>query len=429
MNQQQMGAMQAAGITGWFPDPWAPGWRWRSRGSWTPYRVYREQVPRLPPWVSIPILVVLPFSVWETGSLIMWAPGPALLIIPPLAIVLLVFRWLDTIAPEPRQGRMHALLWGFVIAGSVSGVVNTEIDEAFGMFAALVVSAPLIEELTKGLLLLWAVRRAEIDGPVDGAVYAAWSAAGFAASENLFYFTDAAWEGLLVEEFIGRGLYMPLAHPMFTIVIGLAVGRAVRNGTSVGVAFGLALIPAVASHSLWNYGVVLSEEGALEQSGAISILFVGLFIGWGVALAAIRRSHAASFAAGAQRLKLAVSLFPSASLTPEDLDGLARPEGRRERRRALPRASRRRFDDGIVLFSRALLRSRAGDAVAPVEFQVLLDHLSGESNPLAPVSGVTYPPPMVRPAPSVAAEQSAWWQPNAAIPQQDPPSGSTPWWD
>jgi protease PrsW len=429
VGQQRATPLQPTGDTGWFPDPWAPGWRWRSRGSWTPYRVYREAIPQLPPWLSIPILIILPFSVWEKGSLIIWAPGAALLIIPPMAIVLIVFRWIDTIAPEPRQGRLHALLWGFVIAGFVSGFVNSATEEAFGTFAALVVSAPLIEELTKGSLLLWAVRRAEIDGPVDGAVYAAWSAAGFAASENLYYFTDAAWEGGLVEEFIGRGLYMPLAHPMFTIVIGLAVGRAVRYGTNVGVAFGLSLIPAAAAHSLWNYGVVLGEEGAFDQAGAISLLFVLIFVGWGIALAAIRRSHAASFAAGAERLKLAVGLFPSASLRPEDLDGLAQPEGRRARRRMLSGASRRRFDDGIVLFARALLRSRADDAVAPVEFQVLLDHLSGGSIPSAPVGGVIYPPPSARPGPSVAAEQSSWWQPRSTDPPQDPSSGPTPWWD
>ncbi len=421
--------MQPTGVTGWFPDPWAPGWRWRSRGNWTPYRVYREAIPRIPPWLSIPILIVLPFSVWETGSLIIWAPAAALLIIPPMVIVLLVFRWIDTIAPEPRQGRLHALLWGFVIAGFISGLANSATEEAFGTVAALVVSAPLIEELTKGSLLLWAVRRAEIDGPVDGAVYAAWSAAGFAASENLYYFTDAAWEGWLVEEFIGRGLYMPLAHPMFTIVIGLAVGRAVRNGTSVGVAFGLSLIPAAAGHSLWNYGVALSEEGAVEEAGAISLFFVLLFACWVIALVVIRRSHAKSFAAGVERLKIAVRLFPSASLRPDDLDGLARLEGRRARRRTLSRASRRRFDDGIVLFARALLRSRADDAVAPVEFQVLLDHLSVGSTPSAPKSGVIYPPPFPRHAPAVAAEQSAWWQPPPADPQQDPPNGSARWWD
>lgn len=429
MSQQPSVTVQPSGVTGWFPDPWAPGWRWRSRGSWTPYRVYRDAIPRVPPWLSVPILIVLPFSAWETGSLIIWAPGAALLILPPMAIVILVFRWIDTIAPEPRQGRIHALLWGFVIAGFVSGVVNGATEEAFGTFAALVVSAPLIEELTKGSLLLWAIRRAEIDGPVDGAVYAAWSAAGFAASENLYYFTDAAWEGWLVEEFIGRGLYMPLAHPMFTIVIGLVVGRAVRNGTNVGVAFGISLIPAVAAHSLWNYGVVLSEEGAFEQAGAISLLFVLLFIGWGVALAAIRRSHAASFAAGSDRLKLALRLFPSGRLRPEDLDGLARPEGRRVLRRTLSGTSRRRFNDGVVLYARALLRSRADDAVAPVEFQVLLDHLAAGSMPSTSAGGVMYPPPSAHPARSVAAEQSTWWRSNPADPQPDQSSEQTRWWD
>lgn len=415
-------------VTGWSPDPWAPGWRWRSRGSWTPYRVYRDVTPRLPPWLSVPVLVVLPFSAWETGSFVSWAPGAALLVVPPMLMVLLVFRWIDTIAPEPRQGRLHALLWGFVISGYVSGVVNMSVEDAYGTFAALVVSAPLIEEFTKGALLLWAVRRAELDGPVDGAVYAAWSAAGFAASENLFYFTDAAVEGVLVDEFISRGLFMPLAHPMFTIVIGLAVGRAVRDGTSIGVAFTLGLVPAVAAHSLWNYSVVLNEAGATEQAGTISLLFVLLFIGWGITLAAMRRSHAASFAAAADRLIVALRLFPSAGLRAEELEALARPDARRSLRRTLPASDRRRFDDGVVLYARALLRSRADDAVAPVEFQVLLDHLSSRS--VLPISGSGYPPPStMRSLTGVDAEQVAWWEPNPPGPRTAPPDESMKWWD
>ena len=418
----------AAKTTGWLPDPWAPGWRWRSRGSWTPYRIYREERPRLPPWLSVPVLVLLPVSAWETLSLTSWAPGAALLIIPPLVIVLVVFRWIDTVAPEPRQGRLHALIWGFVIAGSVSGLVNNAVAMNFGTFAASVLSAPLIEEVTKGALVLWAVRRSEIDGPVDGAIYAAWSAAGFAASENLYYFVDAAWEGWLVDEFISRGLFMPLAHPMFTIIVGIAVGRAVRNGTSTGIAFGFALVPAIAAHSLWNYGVVLGEEGMFEQAGAISALFLVLFLVWALTLTGIRKAHAKSFEAGADRLKLATKLLPSANLTAAELDGLADPAGRRARRRALPSAARRRFDDGIILYSRAMLRSRSDDAIAPIEFQVFLDHLS--STPGRSVAArKLYPPPQApRQSQALAAETTAWWSTEQTGPGQGGQQRLAQWW-
>ena len=57
--------------------------------------------------------------------------------------------------------------------------------------------APLVEEVAKGLgvLLIYAFSRAHFDGPVDGLVYAATVAAGFAFTENILYFGVALVEG------------------------------------------------------------------------------------------------------------------------------------------------------------------------------------------------------------------------------------------
>lgn len=397
--------------TGWLADPWAPGWRWRSGDAWTPYRVYQADRPKLPPWLSVPVLIAAPFSLWESVRLLTWYPGAAALILLPLAVVLMVFRWLDAISPEPREGRIHALLWGFVIAGSISGLVNSSVEASLGVFAALVLSAPIIEEVTKGALLLWAVRRAEIDGPVDGAIYAAWSAAGFAASENLYYFTFAASEGWLVEEFIGRGIFMPLAHPMFTIPIGLLVGAAVRRGWSPTLAYFMGLIPAIGGHSLWNYGVYLGEQGDLAASGALSTLFVALFLGWVLAIAAIRRVHTQTVEHSADLLAVATRLFPTrAAAIGGHLRAFATPSMRRRFRRSMPRHVRRRFDAGVVLYSRAMLRSRADDPIAPVEFQVFLDHLTATVG--SPAPRVFAPPEPNRPPATLAAETppSDWWR-------------------
>lgn len=397
--------------TGWFVDPWAPGWRWRSGGAWTPYRIYREDRPKLPPWISAPVLIVAPFALWESVELLIWYPGAAALILVPLTLVLLVFRWLDSTSPEPREGRIHALLWGFVISGFIAGLVNSSVESSYGILAALVLSAPIVEEVTKGALLLMAVRRAEIDGPVDGAIYAAWSAAGFAASENLFYFTMAASEGWLAEEFIARGIFMPLAHPMFTIPIGLLVGAAVRRGRNPTPAYLVGLIPAIGAHSLWNYGVFLGEEGDLAASEALSTLFVVLFLGWIVAITAIKRAHAQAMERSADLLAVATRLFPTrAAAIGGHLQAYATPAMRRRFRRSMPRHVRRRFDAGVVLYSRAMLRSRADDPIAPVEFQVFLDHLTAAVESPAPRAFA--PPEPTRPPATLAAERppSDWWR-------------------
>ncbi len=427
MSSSNVSPSAAGAGTGWFADPWAPGWRWRSGGAWTPYRIYRADRPKLPPWISVPVLLVAPFSLWESVELLIWYPGAAALILIPLTLVLLVFRWLDSTSPEPREGRVHALLWGFIISGFISGLVNSWVESSYGILAALVLSAPIVEEVTKGALLLFAVRRAEIDGPVDGAIYAAWSAAGFAASENLYYFTMAASEGWLVGEFIARGIFMPLAHPMFTIPIGLLVGAAVRRGRSPIPAYLVGLIPAIGAHSLWNYGVFLGEQGDLAASEALSTLFVVLFLGWIVAITAIKRAHSQAMERSAGLLAAATRLFPTRSaVLGGQLQAYSVPSERRRFRRSMSRPERRRFDAGVVLYSRAMLRSRADDPIAPVEFQVFLDHLTASVGP--PVQPAFAPPQPARPPVSLAneAQPTDWWQASGS-PHKSPKASN--WWE
>jgi RsiW-degrading membrane proteinase PrsW (M82 family) len=192
-----------------------------------------------------------------------------LLALLPLAVVLLAVRWIDRWDPEPRPALIFALLWGGGISVVTALVfdlgVQITIAASSGAlagsdFASAVIQAPIVEEVTKGfgvLVLFWVMRR-HFDGPLDGVVYAATIAAGFAFSENIQYFglalTDGGAHDLGIT-FLLRGVFSPFAHVTFTICTGLALGLAARRGAFKSGAFGfflLGLVPAIGLHALWN---------------------------------------------------------------------------------------------------------------------------------------------------------------------------------
>ena len=118
----------------------------------------------------------------------------------PLAIVFFGVRWVDRWEPEPRVAVVFAFLWGAGVSVAVALIVGTAVqiiqqasgglDAQTADFLGSVVQAPLVEEGGKGLgllILFWAARK-HFDGPVDGLVYAAWIAGGFAFTENILYF-------------------------------------------------------------------------------------------------------------------------------------------------------------------------------------------------------------------------------------------------
>ena len=186
----------------------------------------------------------------------------------PLTIVFWGIRWIDRWEPEPRGALVFAFLWGAGVSVLIALIVDAEIQNViaaaglgeFGVeFFGAAIQAPIVEEFGKGLgvlLLFFAVRR-HFDGPVDGIVYSAWVAGGFAFTENILYFGSELMSsngGGTVEVFFIRGIMSPFAHVMFTAFIGAAIGYAAqRPGWIRGiVAFIIGLIPAVLLHAFWN---------------------------------------------------------------------------------------------------------------------------------------------------------------------------------
>jgi protease PrsW len=264
----------------------------------------------------------------------------------PLAIVFLGARWVDRWEPEPRLAILFAFLWGAVMSVIIALVVGSAVDPVISAFAGsdfayefigAAIQAPIVEETAKGLgvlILFWAARR-HFDGPVDGVVYAAWVAGGFAFTENILYFGSQLIEGGGVFEiFLIRGLMSPFAHVMFTAATGLALGYAARRTGAFGAIgfFILGLIPAVLLHALWNGSLFFVSD----FFGYYAIVQFPLFVMAVLLVMWLRR----------QESKLTydrLSEYASAGwFHPDEVAALATPNGRRQAKAWAARSGRAR---------------------------------------------------------------------------------------
>src|SRR5512147_58454 len=164
----------------------------------------------------------------------------------PMFLFAAFINWLDRYEKEPKLLLGAAFLWGVVIAGGGAYILNTAFgigiyaltgSEGAAEFGTTSIVAPIIEEGLKGLavLIVFLLFRKEFDSILDGIVYAAITAMGFAAVENVLYiyrngFLESGWEGLWTLVFI-RVFLVGWMHPFFTSFtgIGLAISRLNRN--------------------------------------------------------------------------------------------------------------------------------------------------------------------------------------------------------
>ncbi len=112
----------------------------------------------------------------------------------------------------------------------------------------------LIEELSKFFVFWWFIDRkhVEFDEPIDGVVYAAAAALGFATIENWYFmieFDEAVWS---------RAITLPFNHALFSTFWGVAAGLAYyeKRGPRLLIK-GLCL--AIVFHGLYDY-ILFSDE-------------------------------------------------------------------------------------------------------------------------------------------------------------------------
>ncbi|WP_018683832.1 PrsW family intramembrane metalloprotease [Actinokineospora enzanensis] len=195
----------------------------------------------------------------------------------PVGPVVAAFLWVDRWEPEPARLLWLAFGWGACVAAITALLINNTAEavgdlllgKGNGDKISAIVSAPLFEEALKGAFVLGILLflRNEFDGVVDGIVYAGLVAAGFAFTENIYYFGRAFAEygfgnstspGVLAA-FILRGVLSPFTHPLFTAMTGIGIGIAARaNLKRTRIIAPLAgYLGAVVLHALWNGAATL----------------------------------------------------------------------------------------------------------------------------------------------------------------------------
>jgi protease PrsW len=223
----------------------------------------------------------------------------------PMILFVYVFYWLDRYEKEPIPLITTVFFWGVIIASGGAFIINTTMglgiylithsDFATDLTTGSLI-APIVEESLKGLavLIVFFIFHREFDSIVDGIIYAAIAALGFAATENTYYiytygYQDGGWSGLFALVFI-RVVLVGLQHPFYTAFtgIGLAVARLNRNilikliAPLVG--FSLAIFTHASHNTLATFlsslGLVGLGIGTLvDWSGWI---FMAAFFAWAI---------------------------------------------------------------------------------------------------------------------------------------------------
>jgi RsiW-degrading membrane proteinase PrsW (M82 family) len=197
--------------------------------------------------------------------------------------------WVDRFEPEPSWLLGLAFVWGAAIAVFFSLLFNVVNEGIFTMVAGAasastltaVLSAPFVEELTKGaaLLLLFLWKRDEFDNVTDGIVYATMVGLGFAMTENVQYYGRAVVQdgGGAAVVFFLRGVMGPFAHPLFTSMTGIGLGASRESDRRwvKWMAPPIGLGAAMLLHALWN----LSASFGLAFFAAYFLVMIPAFLG------------------------------------------------------------------------------------------------------------------------------------------------------
>lgn len=296
----------------------------------------------------------------------------------PVPLLAAAILWLDRYEPEPPRLLLYAFAWGATVACFAALILNSigevVIGSSLGAGAAEIyggsISAPVVEEIAKAAAI-WTIirrRRSELDGVLDGIVYAGMVGLGFAMTENVLYYGRGAVEDGVVgalATFVMRGVMSPFAHPVFTAATGIGLGLAARTRSPVlrRVAPVAGLGTAMGLHALWN--TAASTDAFL---GVYVLIMVPVF----AAILVIARLDRHRERRAVRRH---IPAYVEAGwLPPGAVDELASLQARRHARKAAKarggrQAARRVADAQLIATELAFLRDRRERGLADDRWQ------------------------------------------------------------
>ena len=215
----------------------------------------------------------------------------------PMFLYACLLYFLDRYEKEPLHLLTGVFLWGAVIAAGAAFLINTL--SSMGLYlitqsefaTQLTLStlvAPAVEETLKGLavLIVFLIFRSEFDSLLDGVIYGAITALGFAATENIWYihqlgFMENNWQGLLDLTLI-RVIWVGWQHPFYTSFIGLGFAISRRSTRKIWkwVTPIIGWLLAVSFHFAHNlFASLLSTQPGLTLTAIWDWLgYIGLFV-------------------------------------------------------------------------------------------------------------------------------------------------------
>ena len=183
----------------------------------------------------------------------------------PMTGFLWIVWMMDRYDREPIGLLFKNFLWGAIGAIFFGIVFSVVFSSALGTnnFGDAIFIAPIVEEIAKGVFLLYTATRREFDNITDGVVYGMAIGLGFGMTENFMYFLGASNVSEWVLLVVMRTIFSAVMHAMATGTFGAFVGftkfhiRILRWPLrSVG------LFLAMGMHFFWNYSVSVNDPGA-----------------------------------------------------------------------------------------------------------------------------------------------------------------------
>jgi len=165
----------------------------------------------------------------------------------------------DLFSPEPLLFLAKIMILGGILSAIPAGILNSLIINNFQ--SNLVINNLLIgfnEELCKLLVVTILLKNQHyFDEPVDGIIYAATLALGFASIENIVYINRYGIESLLPRHFIS----VP-AHLSFAMLwgYGLSVAKFKHPTRSFTLSLAPYFLSAATLHALFNFTIGLQPK-------------------------------------------------------------------------------------------------------------------------------------------------------------------------
>jgi RsiW-degrading membrane proteinase PrsW (M82 family) len=212
----------------------------------------------------------------------------------PMFTYLVLIWWLDRNDREPFWLVFLNFFWGStgaIFLGIIGSLIfqvplNVVIQEFAGKgsyelmdLSGAVITAPFVEEFTKGIFLLMMSYNKRFDGVVDGVVYGGAIGLGFGMTENFLYFvTYGSTPGDWLYLVIIRTLFSAVLHCLAQATFGAFIGYAKFKSLPMKfLLIPIGYLAAVFLHFTWNLTVSF-EDTSLLGFAFLIMYFIAFFV-------------------------------------------------------------------------------------------------------------------------------------------------------